>query len=396
MPLSGVELLAAEIGIHILDLSALTEIQCGWTACAILASQRDCINGLVGRRPQSYLHCVASRYGCSPYLDEALRCVAIRAKRVLAPSYRPFDEPESRQYVTALRSLQKAVDNLEERNRPDVLCAVNLLSLFELLYFTRQDAWALHTAGAYRLIRARGPESFVSDFDIRLMLSMTTSITHECLRSNEPCCFEEDSWQEMFQSFVITTEPFSSRSQLAISLSCIMVKGPRLVRDVRILVSTRDIKEISSLEQLRKRLRDYRRELLQWHAEYDSITLVAPPRGEIPAPSEDIRSELLATCYGLFIVCSRLMSAISTGLIEVLEDEAVTHATRMVRLEKDTSLTNRWASFYICQKLVVARATLATTDIWRETLNQPDYTDIIEEYKFGAWWSAIVGLMPEQ
>ncbi|KAI1451356.1 hypothetical protein F4805DRAFT_451717 [Annulohypoxylon moriforme] len=395
MPLSGVELLAAEIGIHILDLSALTEIQCGWTACAILASQRDCVKGLVSFRPPSYLHCVASRYGSSAYLDEALRCVAIRAKRVLAPSYQSFDEIESRQYVTALRSLQKAVDDIEERIRPDVLCAVNLLSLFELLYFTRQGAWALHTAGAYRLIRVRGPESFVSDFDIRLLLSMATPITHECLRKNEPCCFEEDSWQNMLQLFVVATEPFSSRSQLAISLIRIMVRGPRLVRDVRVLIGRHDTEEQPGPEQLKKQLRDYRKELLQWRAEYDSAALMMPSRGEIPAPNEDIRSELLATCYGLFIICCRLMSAISTDLIEILEDEAVTHARRMIELENDISPVNRWASFYICQKLVVARATLATTDIWREVSRKADFTGIVEEDRFEAWWSVIVGLVPE-
>lgn len=132
MPLSGLELLAAEIGIHVLDLSALTEIQCGWTACAILASQRSCISGLVSRRQPSYLYCVASRYGYNPYLDEALRCVAIRAKRVLAPSCQAFEESESRQYASALHGLQVAIDSVEERNRPEVLCAINLLSLFEV------------------------------------------------------------------------------------------------------------------------------------------------------------------------------------------------------------------------------------------------------------------------
>lgn len=86
MPLSGLELLAAEIGIHILDLSALTEIQCGWTACAILAGQRSRIGDLVSRRQLSYLYSVATRYGYNHYLDAALRCAAIRAKRVLVPS----------------------------------------------------------------------------------------------------------------------------------------------------------------------------------------------------------------------------------------------------------------------------------------------------------------------
>lgn len=389
MPLSGLELLAAEIGIHVLDLSALTEIQCGWTACAILASQRSCISGLVSRRQPSYLYCVASRYGYNPYLDEALRCVAIRAKRVLAPSCQAFEESESRQYASALHGLQVAIDSVEERNRPEVLCAINLLSLFELLHFTRQEAWALHTAGASRLIRARGPASFVSDLDIRILLSMMTSITHEFLRNNEACYFEEVSWQQMFQSFVITNDSFSSRSHLSISLSCIMVKGPRLVRDVRKVVSGSDVGRGPDVARLRETLREYRNELLRWHAEYDSITLTAPPPGSTPAPSEDVRSELLATYHGLVAITSRLISAVSTDLVEVLEDDAVAHANEMVELERNVLLTNKWASFYICQKLIVARATLATTGMWRESSRH--YTNIIDEHTFEAWWSHIIG-----
>jgi hypothetical protein len=132
MPLAGIELLAAEFGVHILDLSALTAIQCGWTACALLASGPSWINGLVGRRRPSYLHCVASRYGSNSCLDDALRCVAIRARRVLAPSGLPVDRSESLQYVAALKSLQKAVDDVEGRSQPEVLGAINLLSLFEV------------------------------------------------------------------------------------------------------------------------------------------------------------------------------------------------------------------------------------------------------------------------
>ncbi|XXH04128.1 hypothetical protein Hte_010540 [Hypoxylon texense] len=389
MPLSGLELLAAEIGIHVLDLSALTEIQCGWTACAILAGQRSRIGGLVSRRQPSYLYSVASRYGYNHYLDAALRCVAIRARRVLTPSCQLLEESESSQYVGALHSLQEAINDVGERNQPDVLCAINLLSLFELLHFTRQEAWALHTAGASRLIRARGPASFVSDLDIRILLSMMTSITHEFLRSNEACYFEEDPWQRMFQSFVVPNDSFSSRSQLSVSLSCIMVKGPRLARDVRKVVGESGVDTPPDLAPLRRRLKEFRNELLRWHAEYDLITLTAPSHEDTLGPSEDVRSELLATYYGLAAVSSRLMSAVSADLAEVLEDEAVAHATHMIRLERDLLPTNQSASFYISQKLVVAKATLATTAIWRESSKQ--CTNIIEKHTFRAWWSDIVG-----
>ncbi|KAI8625035.1 hypothetical protein F5Y19DRAFT_467417 [Xylariaceae sp. FL1651] len=392
MPLTGLELLAAEVGVHILDLSALTEIQCGWTACAILARRPKSINGLVSRRQPSYLCCVASRYGSNPCLDEALRCVAMRAKRVLTSSTQSFDKLESLHYGAALQSLQKAVDDTDERNKPEVLGAINLLSLFELLQYTHAQAWSLHIAGASRLIRARGPTSFVSDFDIGLMLSMTTAITHECLRSNEPCYLEEDSWQHTFQGFIIKSNSISSRSPLAISLLCIMVKLPRLVRDVYSVVRRPESSKRRDIAQLRKRLREYRGDLLRWHTEYDSTTLTMPIQDGIQAPSEDVRSELLGTCYGLIVTCSRLISAITVELLDFLEDEAVAYSIQMVKLESDISSVNKWASFYICQKIVVARATLATTNAWRESSDRCN--DIIGGDKFGYWVSTILLKQP--
>ncbi|KAI1748182.1 hypothetical protein F4782DRAFT_542976 [Xylaria castorea] len=395
MPLTGLELLAAEVGVHILDLSALTDIQCGWTACAILASKSGksaTINGLISRRQPSYLYSVARRYGSSPCLDEALRCVAIRARRVLAPSQHPVDKLEYRYYVTALQTLQKAVDDAEERGRPEVLGAINLLSLFELLEYTQEQAWSRHIVGASRLIRVRGPASFVSDFDIRLMLSMVTAMTHESMRSSEPCFLEEDPWQQMLQSSVIKSSLISSRSSLAISLLCIMVRGPRLLMDVCRVFKTPEGVERPDLSILKRQLREYRVELLKWHTEFGSALSALPLCEGTQTPSEDIRTELLASCYGLLITCSRMMSAISVDLIDVLEDEAVAYATEMVKLEINISSVNKSASFYIRQKLIVAEATLATTDGWRE--NQDQNAEIMDGSKFEAWVSALIMKQP--
>lgn len=162
------------------------------------------------------------------------------------------------------------------------------------------------------------------------------------------------------------------------------------MRDVRIAVNAPETITRLGLAQIRRRLREYRGELWQWLADYNLVALTTPHR--TLAPNEDVHSELLATCYALFIICSRLMSAMSTDLIEVLEDEAVTHATQMLKLEKDVSSVNNWASFYIGQKLVVAKATLSTTSIWRE--NSGRCSSIIEEYKFKTWWAAITMEQP--
>ncbi|KAI1330010.1 hypothetical protein F5Y16DRAFT_364683 [Xylariaceae sp. FL0255] len=382
MPLTGVELLAAETGVHVVDLSALTDIQCVYTACATLASKSILLSDLVGRRRQSYLHFVASRYGSSLCLDEALRCVATRAKRFLGPCPQLLDEIESRQYMKALKALQEAVDDEEERKQPEVLASINLLSLFELLGCTPSQTWFLHIGGASRLIRTRGPASFVSDFDIRLVLSMLMAITHESLRAGEPCFMEEKSWQDMLYSFATDSDPISSRGKLSIILFSLVVRLPRLLMDVTVACNQTPGIAPPDLPDLRLRLTAFRRELLNWRVEYNMATLSLP----VSTDGEDIRAELLGSFYGLSISCTRMLCAISIDSLNVLEDEAIVHAKEMVKLECDFENAHQPAvSFYLGQKLLVAKATLATTNCWRAESTRS--TDVIPYSKYRCWLS---------
>lgn len=131
MPPMGLETVTAKTGLNILDLSALTMVQVGQTASAILELQTNELSGLVSRRRRSYLSFVPVKYGHSPYLDEAVRCLAMRARRVLVPSARPPETREILQYSRALQSLQDAV-NGPNWHDADVLCTVELLSLYEV------------------------------------------------------------------------------------------------------------------------------------------------------------------------------------------------------------------------------------------------------------------------
>ncbi|KAI0143401.1 hypothetical protein GGR57DRAFT_484075 [Xylariaceae sp. FL1272] len=386
MPLSGIELLAAESGMHILDLSALTVMQCGWTACAILASGPNVLNGLVTlRQKSSYLYSIAQRYGSSPLLDTALRCVATRARRILFSHHHTIDSSEFRQYVTALQTLQIAVNSTDESQRPEMLGAINLLNLYEILDYAHcQQAGSLHTLGAARLIQARGPASFVSDFDIRLMLSSITAITHEHMKQNVTSFFEEMSWQQMLQSFVIDDGVVSSRSALSISLIRLMTRVPRLIKDIRLVFDTSNLFDYLELAQLRQRLRSFRCRLLHWYAEYASTILILAPTSTL----DDIRMDLLASYYCLIISCSRMLSSITLNSLDLLEDEAIAYSHRLINLESLISSQNNLAAFYIDPKLIIAKATLKTTGLWRQSSDIP--TDVIERTKFDTWMSMIL------
>lgn len=132
MPLSGLDQLATEIGVNVLDLSALTTIHIGQTAMSFLMNDPNHLVGLVSVRKSSYLTHVATRYGSSYCLDDAVRCVATKAHRLLVGIGNGGRTLELTSYGKALRSLQTAIDLEQEWRNPEVLCAVQVLSLFEV------------------------------------------------------------------------------------------------------------------------------------------------------------------------------------------------------------------------------------------------------------------------
>jgi hypothetical protein len=132
MPLSGLDQLTAEIGLNVLDLSALTTVHIGQRATSFLANQPSRLVDLVSCRKLSYLAHVPTRYGYSYCLDDAVRCVTTKARRVLVGSGKGGCTMELALYGKALRSLQSAIDLEQGWRNPDVLCAIQVLSLYEV------------------------------------------------------------------------------------------------------------------------------------------------------------------------------------------------------------------------------------------------------------------------
>lgn len=133
MPLSGLEQLTAEIGVNVLDLSALTSVHIGQRASKLLTKHPFYLGRLISRRRLSYLSHVPARYGHIECLDDAVRCVAVKARRVLSGCDVRDSALELALYGKALRSLQSAVSEFDGRGHlADVLCAIQILGLFDV------------------------------------------------------------------------------------------------------------------------------------------------------------------------------------------------------------------------------------------------------------------------
>jgi hypothetical protein len=123
--LTGMEKLRAEVGIDIMDLSFLTNIAIGQNVSAILGADPDIVSKLAARRRYSFLSFVPARYGHCIFLDCAIRCLVLKASRILTPSTRRASRiSEMTQYGKTLRDLQAAMNDPDTWSSPDVLCAV--------------------------------------------------------------------------------------------------------------------------------------------------------------------------------------------------------------------------------------------------------------------------------
>lgn len=134
MPLPDFERVSVDLGLNVLDLDELTAVAAGQAAGSLLAQNRASLDTLIVRRRQSYLFHIPARYGHCSYLDDALRCVAIRARRVLVPGTTGESTAGDsyRFYGRALRGLQAAVDKQSDWSDPNILGTIEILSIYEV------------------------------------------------------------------------------------------------------------------------------------------------------------------------------------------------------------------------------------------------------------------------
>ncbi|KAI8623991.1 hypothetical protein F5Y19DRAFT_456424 [Xylariaceae sp. FL1651] len=388
MSMTGLDLLRAETGIDILRLSVLTEVHSNQVASSALTEQPDQLIILFRLPKKSYLSFMPSRYGHSSCLDDAIRCVATRAKSVL--TRQAPDRKELFLYGTALRSLQIAVNDPGGAwKNPDVLCATQILSIFEVLRPSHAQAWSQHIIGASRLIYARGPSGFTSDFEKSLFLTWTGPFVYECIMGNEACFLEEELWQDLLRSFIKPHDLFSPTSHIAISLTCILARLPGLLKKVSVAVDDPSSMSHEDLSEQRRSIRIFREDLLRWRAKYDSVLLRSNSRADHFAPGEDLRFELLGFSYGIWAVGCRILSSIWMESMELLEDDAVTYAALMLDFARDIPPERHCTKFFLRQKAEVCKGILATTELWRDRSDTSG--SIVSKNAFRAWCSSIPG-----
>jgi hypothetical protein len=181
MSAKGYELTSMKSDFNILDLSTLATLHVGRFTRAALSQNPDHLIYQLRSKydPQfTYLSFLPPRYGEVGCLSDAADCVIARARYIVSPN-KTWESAVYAFYGRALRSLQKALDCPKQRFLPEVLCATEILALYELLDPSGETAWVRHTAGAARMIQLRGPKSYNTDFEKALFMGHTVPIVSE-------------------------------------------------------------------------------------------------------------------------------------------------------------------------------------------------------------------------
>lgn len=133
MPSSGYEAIRIQLDYDIVELPALTSFHIGCITGLTIANQRMPLADAMRYRQWSYIPFLPGRYGYNACLDAAIRCVIVRVREWIGACVKPSQAATSL-YTRALKSLQAAMDDPIQRMQSEVLCASQVLSVYEVCH----------------------------------------------------------------------------------------------------------------------------------------------------------------------------------------------------------------------------------------------------------------------
>jgi len=136
--------------------------------------------------------------GTNPLVDASVRAVTLvhigrlNSSEPLVMESRPY-------YGQALRLLNKALQDKKSGTSNETLCAVILLSFYEMFASDNNDSWIRHAGGVSALMRARGPAKHRHGFDREIFLAYRYTLIIEAFQEDVPCFLAEPAWLRMSQ-----------------------------------------------------------------------------------------------------------------------------------------------------------------------------------------------------
>lgn len=149
--------------------------------------------------------------GRSPYLDSAIACVVSKVRQVVTGA---VTHPRMLAcYAEALHLLREAVQHPADHDRGDMLAAVQLLALYEMLDFPdTQASWTQHVAGAAAMAKALGAGAQRGD------ITQAAPMFVEAVLSDDAAFFESRHWNHLLH--VMTMKTYTNSEMKGEILSC--------------------------------------------------------------------------------------------------------------------------------------------------------------------------------
>lgn len=131
-PASAYSAVLAKANLHFLDLSLLTSVGVGrYTGQRLFENPQTIAHFFTGRN-WSYFQYIPSRYQQSVLISSATDCVLARVRCLLTPGDKNWELFALSAYSRALSKLQDAVDSTSQRITAELLCATQMLGLYEV------------------------------------------------------------------------------------------------------------------------------------------------------------------------------------------------------------------------------------------------------------------------
>lgn len=143
-PPNSYEALRAKYQFDVSDLWALTTFHIGRSTVSAVAKNPDLLATLLGGQSRSYLSFVPARYGHKPYLDAVVDCVTAKARAAMRPPSIAFTKKVTLMHTKALHAISKAVTDENASRDADLLCAVQMLSIYEVREPTHSSEQGTH------------------------------------------------------------------------------------------------------------------------------------------------------------------------------------------------------------------------------------------------------------
>jgi hypothetical protein len=128
----GYEQARMRFDFDLMSLSSLTTVHVSRAAVMALSMAPERLVSILQLRERSYMDYAVQYYERSSVLRDVIDCTMAQAKRVMTPNGPVSEATVLSLYVKALEGLQAALNDPESWRMPEVLCATQVLSVFEV------------------------------------------------------------------------------------------------------------------------------------------------------------------------------------------------------------------------------------------------------------------------